>query len=76
MVETVTARLDKGVSKVEVERVWSDEQRIVNLPNLTFKVKGKEITIFVDRRHGGKVAIEEIKRPFQTAIHRKYVSDM
>ena len=72
MVETATAKLDKVVSKVELERVWSDEQGIVNLPNLIFKVQGKEVTISADPRHGGKVSLEGIKRQFQIAMHRKY----
>lgn len=72
MNETTTARLASPKPVEEIEYLWKAEQQGTNLPDLRFVAKGNDIIISVDSRHGERVPIHEIKRPFQIAIHKKY----
>jgi hypothetical protein len=63
--ETITARLAARTRTSEgIESLWKAEQSLTNLPDLRFAADGNKITISVAPRHGGKVPIQEIKRPF------------
>lgn len=72
MTETITARLGGARSVEEIESLWKAEQQVINLPDLRFVARGNDVIIGVDPRHGGRVPIQEIKRPFQMAIHKRY----
>jgi hypothetical protein len=72
MNETISARLARAKTVGEIENLWKAVQQVINLPDLRFVAKGNDIIISVDPRHGGRVPIQEIKWPFQNAIHTKY----
>jgi hypothetical protein len=68
------AKLSSSLSQEEVEDAWDEERNLMpsSKPYLDFEVKGNEVRITVSPRHTLSISTDEIKRPFQIAIHRKH----
>ena len=68
------AKLSRALGQKQIEDIWRTEQALIpgELPYLEFQVQGEEVRITVSPKHTLGVSTDEIKRPFQIAIHRKY----
>ncbi len=68
------ARLSHPLTLKEVEDAWRYEQELIPgaHPYLDFDVQENEVRFTVSPRHTLVISTDEIKRPFQIAIHRKY----
>jgi hypothetical protein len=72
--ETVSAKLQRALSKDEIEEMWREAPRGTSgsLPNFLFEVNGDIVTVEMDPRHIPPRSIQEVKTAFQIEVHRKY----
>lgn len=72
--KVAVAKLQYPLPKEEIEKIWQEEQASLphQHPDFVFDVDGDEVRISISPRHSLRIPIDEVKRPFQIAIHRKY----
>ena len=59
-----------NVTLDDLNRFWSDERKLSNQPLLLLDLSGRRLTLRFHPQHGDLAGIENIKRPFQNALHR------
>lgn len=72
--QLAVAKLQWALPKDEIEQVWQEEQASLphHHPDLDIDVNGDEVRISISLGHSLRISTDEVKRPFQIAIHRKY----
>jgi hypothetical protein len=72
--QTLRVRLERPLSKKEIEAMWEEERRLLpgSLPDLVFDVEGDTVTIGWGPHQLSPRSMQEVKTPFQIAVHRKY----
>ena len=67
----IVAELDCYVSADRLAALWQDERSRTNLPQLLFAVRKRRVTLRFHPSHGPEThGLENVKRPFQIALHR------
>jgi len=67
----IVVELDIVLSSAELQRAWEAERRLSPLPNLSFTGGDHRVVMHFCSDHGSLPGIQEIKRAFTIAMHRK-----
>jgi hypothetical protein len=59
-----------SVTLDDLNRFWNDERKLSNQPLLLINLNGQRLTLRFHPQHGDRADIENIKQPFQVALHR------
>lgn len=65
------AELDMVVTSADLQRVWETERNLKALPNVLFTAEGRRVAMRFESNKGSLPDIQEIKRSFARAMHRK-----
>jgi hypothetical protein len=64
------ADINCSVTSDDLNRFWNDERKLSNQPVLLIDLNGRRLTLRFHPQHGDLAGIQDIKRPFQIALHR------
>jgi len=67
----IVAELDMLVSSADLQRAWEAERSWKALPNVVFTAEGRRVLMRFESDEGRLPDIQEIKRSFARAMHRK-----
>jgi hypothetical protein len=67
----IVAELDILLSSAELQQAWESERRLSPLPNVSFTAEGRRVVMRFCSDRGSLPGIQEIKRAFTIAMHRK-----
>jgi hypothetical protein len=67
---SASAELTCDVSSIELNQLWDAERKLSNLPALLITSNKRRVTLRFHPQHGSLQGIENVKRPFQIALHR------
>ena len=67
---SASAELTCDVSSIELNQLWDAERKLSNLPALLITSNQRRVTLRFHPQHGSLQGIENVKRPFQIALHR------
>jgi hypothetical protein len=59
-----------SVTLDDLNRFWNDERKLSNQPLLLIAFNGRRLTLRFHPQHGDLGDIDDIKQPFQIALHR------
>jgi len=67
----IVAELDTLVTSADLQRAWEAERNWKTLPNVVFTAEGRRVMMHFESEEGSLPDIQEIKRYFARAMHRK-----
>ncbi len=67
--ESLSADLTCNVSAEELTRFWESARKVSNEPKLLIALNDGRVTLRFHPQHGELTGIENVKRPFQLALH-------
>ncbi len=67
---SVSADLTCNVSADELTQFWESERKLSNQPKLLIAMNNRRVTLRFHPQHGDPSGIENVKQPFQIALHR------
>jgi hypothetical protein len=67
----LVAELDILVSSADLQEAWEAERSLIPLPKIEFTAEGRRVVMHFCSDHGSLPGIQEIKRSFTIAMHRK-----
>jgi hypothetical protein len=69
--QDMVAELDMVLTSAELQQAWEAERSLNALPSVTFRAEGYRVAMHFDSEQGSLPSIQEIKRSFAMAMHRK-----
>lgn len=70
-VHDLVAELDMILSSDELQDTWDAESMLTPMPNVTFRAEGRRVVMHFSPYRGSLPGIQDIKRFFTIAMHRK-----
>ena len=67
----IVAELDILLSSAELQAAWDTERSLNRLPNVSLTADGRRVVMHFCSERGSLPGIQEIKRAFTIAMHRK-----
>jgi hypothetical protein len=69
--DSTSADVRCQISENELKVAWDEERKSSGQPALLIELRKSRITLRFHPQHGPQVGIDNVKRPFQIALHRR-----
>jgi hypothetical protein len=70
--ERIRVRLPANLQQIDIERLWRFEKYVVSLPVIAVEARNGLVNLAYFNHHGQDHPAEEIKRHFESAVHRSH----